>query len=81
MLYTSSMRLTTPMISSVIWSGRHEDVRVVLREAAHTEQAVQRALQLVAMDKAQLAHAQRQLTVGVRLAACRPARRRGSSSA
>ena len=49
--------------------GAHEDVRVILRKAAHTEQAVQRALQLVAMDKAQLAHAQRQLTVGMRLAA------------
>ena len=45
----------------------HEDVRVVLREAADTEEAVQRAGKLVAVDKAQLAHAQRQIAVGVRL--------------
>ena len=42
-------------------------MRVVLREAAHAEQAVQRAGELVAVHKAQLAHAQRQIAVGVRL--------------
>ena len=45
----------------------HEDVRVVLSEAAHAEQAVQRAGQLVAVHQTQLAHAQRQVTVGMRL--------------
>ena len=49
--------------------GAHEDVRVVLGEAAHAEQAVQRAAQLVAVHQTQLAHAQRQLAVGVGLAA------------
>ena len=50
----------------------HEDMCVILREAAHAEQTVQRARQLMAMDKTQLAHAQRQLAVRVRLAAYRP---------
>ena len=47
--------------------GRHEDVRIVLREAADAEQTVQRAGQLMAVHDAELAHAQRQITVGVRL--------------
>ncbi len=45
----------------------HEDVRVVLREAADAEEAVQRAGKLVAVNKAQLAHTQGQIAVGVRL--------------
>ena len=45
----------------------HEDVCIVLREAADTEQAVQSAGQLMAVDKAELAHTKRQVTVGVRL--------------
>ena len=45
----------------------HEDMCVVLREAAYTEQAVQCAGQLVTVDKAQLADTHRQVTVGVRL--------------
>ena len=45
----------------------HEDVRIVLREAADAEQTVQRAGQLVAVHDAELAHAQRQITVRVRL--------------
>ena len=44
-----------------------EDVRVVLREAAYAEHAVQRAGQLMAVDDAQLAVAQGQLLIGVRL--------------
>ena len=42
-------------------------MRVVLREAADAEQSVQRAGELVAVDKTQLAHAQRQVAVGMRL--------------
>ena len=57
----------------------HEDVRVILREAAHAEQTVQRAGQLVTVYQTQLAHAQRQLAVGMRLRSCIPACRRGSS--
>ena len=49
-------------------SRGHEDVRIVLRKAADAEQAVQRAGHLVAVDKAQLRHAQGQVAVGVRLA-------------
>ena len=45
----------------------HEDVRVVLREAAHAEQAVQCARKLVAVHEAQLADAHRQVAVRVRL--------------
>ena len=45
----------------------HEDMRVVLSEASYAEQAVQRAGQLVAVNYAQLAHTQGQITVGVRL--------------
>ena len=48
--------------------GGHEDVRVVLGEAADAEQPVQSAGQLVAVHYAQLRHAQRQIAVGVRLA-------------
>ena len=48
--------------------GRHEDVRVVLREAAHAEQSAQSAGQLVAVHKTQLAAAKRQIAVGMRLA-------------
>ena len=47
--------------------GGHEDVRVVLREAADAEQTVQRAGHLMAVDKTQLRHAQGQVAVGVRL--------------
>ena len=47
--------------------GRHEDVRIVLREAADAEQAVQGAGQLMAVHDAELADTQRQVTVGVRL--------------
>ena len=46
----------------------HEDVGVVLGEAAHAEQAVERAGQLVAVHQTQLAHPQGQVTVGVGLA-------------
>ena len=43
--------------------GRHEDVRVILREAAHAHQPVQRAGELVPVYKAQFAHAQGQVPV------------------
>ena len=66
-LYTSSISWYTPLISSLIWSGRHEDVRIVLREAAHAHQAVQRAGHLVAVHQTQLAHAHGQIAVGARL--------------
>ena len=42
-------------------------MRIVLCEAADTEQAVQSAGQLVAVDKAELSHAKRQVAIGVRL--------------
>ena len=45
----------------------HEDVGIILREAAHAEQAVQRTGQLVTVYQTQLADTQRQLLVGVRL--------------
>ena len=41
-----------------------EDVRVVLREGAHAHQAVQRARRLVAVARAELGHAQRQVAIG-----------------
>ncbi len=50
--------------------GRHllvgaEDMRVVLREAAHAHQAMQRAGRLVAMDVAEFRKADRQFAVGL----------------
>ena len=47
--------------------GTHKQVRVVLVKAAHAEQAVQGAAQLVAVDQANLAGANGQLAIGVRL--------------
>ena len=41
--------------------GRAEDVRIVLREAAHAEHAVAHAVLLVAVHRAQLVQPQRQL--------------------
>ncbi len=41
-----------------------EDVRVVLREAAHAHQAVEGARRLVAMDRAEFGQADRQLAIG-----------------
>ena len=61
--------------------GRAEDVRVVLREHAHAQQAVQRAGQLVAVQDAGLGEAQRQLAVAVARRPSRAPRARGSSSA
>ena len=51
--YTESMRFTTPMISSVSWSGAHKQVRVVLSEATNAKQAVQRAAHFMAVHNAQ----------------------------
>ena len=45
----------------------HEYVRIILCEAAHAEQPVQRAGKLVPVHKAKLRHPQRQLAVGMRL--------------
>ena len=47
--------------------GTHKQVGVVLVKAAHAEQAVQSAAQLVAVHQANLAGANGQLAVGVRL--------------
>ena len=45
---------------------RHaEDMRVVLREAAHAHDAVQRAGRLVAVARAELGHADRQIAIGL----------------
>ena len=46
----------------------HEDVRVVLGEAAYAEEPVQRAGKLMPVDDAQLGHAHGQVSVRVRLA-------------
>ncbi len=42
-----------------------EDMRVVLREAAHAHDAVQRARRLVAVARSELGHAQRQVAVAL----------------
>ena len=42
-----------------------EDVRVVLGEAAHAHEAVQRAVRLVAVAGAELGQAERQVAVGL----------------
>ena len=44
-----------------------QDVRIILGKAANTEHPVQGSGKLVAMDTAQLAVAQRQIAVGMRL--------------
>ncbi len=49
--------------------GRAEEVRVVLREAAHAGEAVQRAAPLEAIDGAELREAQRQVAVRAPFAA------------
>ena len=41
----------------------HEDMRVILSEAAHAEQTVERAGQLVAVNQSELAHSQGQVAV------------------
>ena len=41
----------------------HEDMRVILSEAAHAEQTVERAGQLVAVNQSELAHSQWQVAV------------------
>ena len=48
---------------------RAVDVRVVLGERAHAQQAVEHALALVARAEAELREAQRQVAVGVALGA------------
>ena len=50
-------------ISPAAWSGRAEDVAVVLREAADPHEAVERAGPLVAVHGAELEQPQRQLAV------------------
>ena len=42
-----------------------EDVRIVLREAAHAHQAVQRARRLVAVDVAEFGKPHRQFAIGL----------------
>jgi hypothetical protein len=49
--------------------GRAEEVRVVLREAAHAREAVQRAAAFEAVDGAELGVAQRQIAVRAPFAA------------
>ena len=46
--------------------GGHEDVRIVLREAAHAHEAVKLAALLMAMDEAEFAHADGQILIAVR---------------
>jgi hypothetical protein len=58
-----------------------EDVGVVLGEAAHPHDAVQRTGWLVAVAGAELGHAQWQVTVGLEALIETSARDRGSSSA
>ena len=45
----------------------HEDVRIILSEAAHTHQTMQLTGFLMTMNDTKLAHAQRQVAVGTRL--------------
>ncbi len=47
--------------------GQHEDVRVVLREAAHAHEPVQLSALFVAVHDAQLAHADGKILIAVRL--------------
>ena len=61
--------------------GRAEDVRVVLDEVAHAQQAVQRAGQLVAVQQPRLGVAHRQVAVGPLLHPEELRVARGSSSA
>ncbi len=49
--------------------GRAEDVRVVLRESAHAQQAVHHAGALVAVDGAEFAQAHRQIAIAAHLVA------------
>ena len=65
------MNRTTPSTSFFELLGGAVDVRVVLGEVAHAEQAVQHATHLVAVDTAQLCHAQRQVTVASAGGSCR----------
>ena len=60
---------------------RAEDVRVVLREAAHAEQSVQHAGALVAVDRAELAEPHRQVAIAALPVAHRSGCGTGSSSA
>ena len=59
----SSIRFTTPMISSVDLIWGHKDVGIVLRKAAYPHQTMQRTGQLMPVYQTQLAHAQRQIPV------------------
>ena len=68
------MSLTTPLISDELDDaldlggdllGRHEDVRIVLREASHAHEPVQLAALLVAVDKPELAHADGKVLIAV----------------
>ena len=61
--------------------GRAEDVRVILREAAHAQQAVHGAGALVAVHVAELGVALRQVSIALRRIFCRSKYGRGSSSA
>ena len=45
----------------------HEDMRIILRKVPYAEQSMERTGKLMTMDKAKLAHAQRQFTIAVLL--------------
>ncbi len=60
---------------------RAENVRVVLREAAHAEQPVQHAGALIAVDRAQFAQPHRQIAITVLLVGVDQDVERDSSSA
>ena len=68
MEYTSSIRRYDALDLVLDLVRGHEDVGVVLREAAHAHQTVQRAGQLVTVHQTQLAAAHGQVAVGPRLA-------------
>ena len=59
--------------------GRAEDVRVVLRKAAHAQQAVHHAAAFVAIHRAHLAKAHRQVTIDCAACPCRSGCGRGNS--
>ena len=57
---------STLVVSLLELLGGDEQVRVVLREAAHAGEAVQRARQLVAVHRAVLGEPHRQVAVAAR---------------
>jgi hypothetical protein len=58
----------TPEISCFHLARQHEDVSIVLSEAADAEQAVEGPVEFMAMDEAEFSHAHREVAVAVDVA-------------